>query len=371
MKIPLGCLLFSFLLPLIPGLAAVRVEEVPEKGLQPEVVTGTDGVIHLVYLKGSPNGTDVRYTWRKSGDPWQPSITVNSTPKSGIAMGTIRGPQIALNGTGTVLVLWNGVGGKSQPSPLWFSRKSETDSSFEEQRNLLGDETALDGGASITADSRGKVFVVWHGNLSGAKPDESRRLVFLRTSTDQGTTFGKAEALNEKTPGVCACCSLRALAGPNGELSVFFRSAVTMERRSMTLLSHRIGEKWQLDEIDPWKVAACPMSSSSLLNTRDKLLGAWETDGRVKVGWVSEHSSRPVTIATKEAKHPTVAINSMGKLLVAWVEGTGWNQGGQAGWAELDERLEPNGQRGGFEGVPAWGKLAVYAEPDGNFVILR
>lgn len=371
MNIPLGCVIASIWLPLIPCPAAVRVEEVPENGLQPEVAAGPHGIVHLVYLKGSANGADVRYTWRKPGESWQPGITVNSIPKSGIAVGTIRGPQIALSGAGTVVVLWNGPGGKSQPSPLWFARMTGGKTAFEEQRNLLGDETALDGGASIAADSKGGVFVVWHGNLGGAKANESQRLVFLRTSTDQGATFGKAETLNEGTPGVCACCSLRALAGPGQDLSVFFRSAVKMDQRSMSLLSRRSGGTWRMDEIDPWKVAACPMSSSSLLDTRGKLLGAWETDGMVKVGWIPDLSSRAATVASKQAKHPTLAVNAQGRILVAWVEGTGWNQGGAAGWTELDEGLEPAGQSGRIEGIPVWGKLTVYAEPTGDFVILR
>ncbi len=206
--------------------SATRVESVPETGLQPEVAVARDGTIHLVYLQGEPKTADVRYTCRRPGEVWQPSQTVNSKHGGAIALGTIRGPQLALGGKGTVYVIWNGTPADSTPrSPLWYARKTPDDRAFSTQVDLLGEATALDGGALITANERNGVFVVWHGNEAGAAAEEKQRLVLIRSSNDDGISFEMAEAANRADPGVCACCSLRAVAGPEGTPNIFFRSA--------------------------------------------------------------------------------------------------------------------------------------------------
>lgn len=355
----------------LPCLAATRVEDVPEKGLQPEVAVAKDGAVHLVYLRGEPKAAEVRHTWRQPGKAWQPSQTVNSVAGSGIAMGSIRGPQLALGGQGAVHVLWNGAAAHGAPrTPLWYARGGGAEGKFEEQRDLLEDSTALDGGASITTDAKGAVFVVWHGNKAGAKPEESDRLVFVRTSRDGGKTFGKPAPANAGAPGVCACCSLRALAGPGDALNIFFRNAAKADHRAMTLLTGS-GGKAQTREVEPWKINACPMSSAALTFRQNRLLGAWETAGQIRAGWISETALSPVTAAGQDAKHPAIAVNAAGNILVAWVEGSGWNRGGSAAWQEFDAQLKPVGERGESKGVPAWGKVAAYAEPNGDFVVLR
>lgn len=127
--------------------AETRVEQVPEGGLQPEVAVAGDGRIHLVYLRGDPNAAEVRYTSRKPGEQWEGSKTVNSIAGSGVATGSIRGPQLALGGGSTVHVLWNGaVAAPGGHAILWYARLAKGDSAFAPQRDLLGNTSALDGG---------------------------------------------------------------------------------------------------------------------------------------------------------------------------------------------------------------------------------
>lgn len=353
------------------GLAGVRVEEVPERGVQPEVVVAADGVVHLVYLRGDPAAAEVRYTWRRPGEEWQPGKTVNSSGSRAVAMGSIRGPQLALGKAGTVHFLWNGVpGGKGLEAPLWYTRKPDLNASFEAERTLLGETTALDGGASVAADGKGTVVVAWHAGEAGQPQEESRRLVFVRTSGDDGKIFGSAEAINRTHPGVCACCSLRAGFDEMGTLQVFFRNAQGVDHRAMTLLS-RPKAVWQSREIETWTTSACPMSSAALAVWNGRLLGVWETAGRIRGGWISDAAEEAVTVAPTGARHPAVAVNRQGSTLVAWTVGTGWNRGGEAAWQEFDATLNPRGVAARTEGVPVWGRVAVYAEPDGGFVVLR
>lgn len=78
-----------------------------------------------------------------------------------------------------------------------------------------------------------------------------------------------------------------------------------------------------------------------------------------------------MTVAASSAKHPSVAISPQGNILIAWVEGSGWNRGGSAVWQEFDQKLQPLGPQEKAAGVPAWGRVVGYAEPQGDFVILR
>ncbi|MEI6537363.1 MAG: hypothetical protein WCN98_18615, partial [Verrucomicrobiaceae bacterium] len=195
--------------------AVVTVERVPEGGLQPQVAQGSDGTVHLVYLKGEPGGSDVRYVRRKGvASSWSEPVTVNNVPKSAVSTGTIRGAQIAIGKNDTVHIVWNGVGGKGIQSALNYAHS--TASGFSDQRDLREASINLDGGASIAAGSKGGVFLMWHGAAAGGTPGEQNRVVFVKRSDDNGTTFGAARIVNPDDKGVCACCSLKAFAAPSG-----------------------------------------------------------------------------------------------------------------------------------------------------------
>ena len=113
------------------------------------------------------------------------------------------------------------------------------------------------------------------------------------------------------------------------------------------------------------------MSSTPLAASRNQLGGAWETAGMIRAAWISDPASSAVTPACKDAKHPSLAANTRGNIWAAWVEGSGWNRGGAVSWRELDAQLKPAGERREAGRVPAWGKVAAYAEPGGVFVLLR
>lgn len=349
------------------AISAVRVEDVPEKGLQPDVAVASDGTIHLVYLRGDPKASEVRYTWRVPGKPWQPGLTVNSVKGSAIAVGSIRGPGLALGKSGSVHVLWNG--NDSPHASLWYARMPGGSRVFEPQRDLRGSTTALDGGASLSVDRNGSVLVAWHGNEGPDHTEENQRLVFLLSSRDDGGNFAPLEIADRSSPGVCACCSLRVFSGRSGGPHIFYRKAAPPDHRAMTLLSLHDGA-WSSREIEDWRVAACPMSSAALASWKDRLLGAWETEGKIRAGWISDAPAIPLTAGT-HAKHPVLVISGDGKILLAWSEDTGWNRGGKAAWRQLDAELKPISPDGESGGLPAWGKVAAYADQDGEFVILR
>src|ERR1043166_9448891 len=84
----------------------VRLTRVPEGGLQPQVAVDSKGAVHLIYFKGDPKQGDVYYTRSvDGGTTYQAPIRVNSQAGSAIAIGTIRGPQMALGKADRVYVV--------------------------------------------------------------------------------------------------------------------------------------------------------------------------------------------------------------------------------------------------------------------------
>lgn len=77
-----------------------------------------------------------------------------------------------------------------------------------------------------------------------------------------------------------------------------------------------------------------------------------------------------VAAAAAGSKHPTIAVNAAGEFVIAWSEGTGWNQGGAIAWQRFDAQGKPIGQAGRADGLPAWGLPSAVAKPDGTFLIL-
>jgi len=188
---------------LVTEAVDVRTERVPEGGLQP-VVVENGGLVRLVYLTGDPKAADIHHVERKvGGGAWSPPRTVNSEPGAAVALGSVRGPRLALGGGGILHVLWNG-SSKTRPTtsgsaPLLYTRSMPREGGFEVQRALGENTRHLDGGGAVAADGKGTVWVVWHA----AQPtppvggdDETQRGVFLRVSRDEGLTFGPARRID-------------------------------------------------------------------------------------------------------------------------------------------------------------------------------
>lgn len=360
----------------------VDVLHVPDGGIQPDVVVDAAGVLHLVYLTGSPGHADVFYTYsRDGGQHFAPRVRVNSQPGSAVATGTIRGAQLTLGRDGRVHVVWNGSGtaepkppvgeGQKPGAPLLYARSAPGGGAFEPQRNLITATRHLDGGSSVAADETGHVFVAWHGNaIDGAEGEEARR-VWLARSTDDGRTFAAEVPISPAETGVCGCCGLR-IAAAGSDLHVLYRAATRMVHRDVhALRSSDRGRTFVARKVDAWEIGACPMSSMAIVPTGDATYG-WEHDGNVAFVRGDGASVAPALPAPQEAtarrKHPRLAVGHDGTVLVAWATGTGWNKGGAVGW-QLFANGEPVAPIEAREDLPVWSFPAVAAVGD-RFVLL-
>jgi hypothetical protein len=235
--------------------ASDRVElvRVPDAGIQPQTVTDRQGTIHLVYLKGKPAACDVFYR-RLAGGEWSAPLRVNTAPGSAVAAGTIRGAHLALGRDSRPHVVWAGPSGHPLGGmPLLYSRLSDGGSAFEPQRNLMGRLIELDGGPSVAADARGRVFVAWHAaHRKGA--GEAGRRVWIARSVDDGKTFAGEAAVDPEPMGACPCCSVKAFSDARGGLHVLYRIAAGKTDRGMFLLSSPDGERFGSRRLDRWDV---------------------------------------------------------------------------------------------------------------------
>ena len=361
----------------------VAVIATPEGGIQPQAVADDAGVVHLIYFKGDPGGGDLFYVRSKPGTTeFSKPIRVNSQPGSAIAIGTIRGGQLALGRNGRVQVAWNGSQQAAPPnpikgSPMLYARLDEDRDAFEPQRNLMHRTFYLDGGGSIGADKERNVYVAWHARSTDAPEGEAGRRLWIARSRDEGATFAEEEPALEMATGACACCGTKALVDRRGTLYVLYRAAKRgVERDMMLATSGDRGGHFQAASLQPWPVSTCPMSSESLVETPSGVLAAWETKGQIAYARVDPQSlaaSRPISPpGGGNRKHPALAANADGETILVWAEDTGWQRGGSLAWRIFDRSGRATREMGRVSGgIPVWSLPAVVALPDGRFVIIH
>lgn len=356
----------------------VRITRVPEAGLQPRAILDTGHTLHLVYLTGEPAAADLWYVRRTDG-VWTDPLRVNSEPGSAMAIGSIRGGQIALGHGGAVHVVWNGSSrsmtageGGHAGAPLLYSRLVAD--RFEPQRNLMTKTSVLDGGGTVAADAKGHVYAAWHASERGGSPGESSRQVFVAASSDGGASFLPERAATAEPTGACGCCGMNALVDRDGRLYLLYRAATGGTERGMMILTSRSGTgAFDLLKLDSWEHKVCPMSSGALVDTGRGVLASWERAGQVHCSTIApEPNARPVPPERSgERKHPRLAVDGQGRSIVVWTVGTGWNRGGSLAWQLFDADGRPiDGAAGEQSGVPVWSFAAVVAWPGGGFEIL-
>src|SRR5262245_25713787 len=89
----------------------VRLVRTPDAGIQPQAAVDQRGTIHLIYFKGEANGGDIFYVHsRENEKDFSRPIRVNTQAGSVMAVGSIRGAQLAVGKNGRVHVAWDGMG---------------------------------------------------------------------------------------------------------------------------------------------------------------------------------------------------------------------------------------------------------------------
>ncbi|HEY7115194.1 MAG TPA: hypothetical protein VH475_01335 [Tepidisphaeraceae bacterium] len=359
---------------------AVTAIHCPDGGIQPQAAVDPAGRIHLIYLKGDDARSDVMYTTSTDGGrTWAKSIRVNSTPGAAIAVGTVRGAQLAIGQGNRVHVTWMGSDqaeprGPEGATPMMYARLNDAGDDFEPQRNLITFAPGLDGGGSVAADQAGNVYVAWHAPTPGKK-GETNRTVWLAVSHDQGKTFAPETPMPKESTGACGCCGMRLGTDAKGELFALYR-AVNPDSRDIYFLTGKHAAGFSASDLQAWPTKTCPMSTASFATAGDRTLAAWETAGQVQftaIDAATGHSG-PILAAPgngNNRKHPSIAINRDGYVVLAWTEGTGWKRGGSLAWQLYNPQLKPVPASAGTQrGLAVWSLGTAVPTPDGGFAIL-
>jgi hypothetical protein len=358
----------------------VSVIRVPNRGIQPQTLTGAKGSVHLIYYQGDPARGDVYYVRSDDGTRFSKPLPVNRHPRSAIAMGNIRGAHLAVGKNGRVHVAWMGSDqatprGPNKATPMLYTRLNEEGTAFEPERNVIGKAYGLDGGGSLAADSAGNVYVAWHSPL----PDtvgEANRCVWVAHSADEGKTFAAEKRANADATGACGCCGMRLFCDKKGTVYALYRTALQSVHRDMHLLSSaNKGDTFKGEMMQEWNVGGCPMSSEACCEGPGGVFAAWETDGQVfftRIDPATGRRSTPVaaTGSGKGRRFPALAANPRGEVLLAWTEGVQWGKGGTVLWQVFDKDGKPTSERGRADGLPAWSLVAAFVRPDGGFSVV-
>jgi len=372
-----------------PGARAHRADvtliRTPGGGIQPQLAVDENGVLHLIYFKGDPSAGDVYYVRKAPGaTEFSKAIRVNSVAGEVIAIGSVRGAQLALGKSGRVHVAWMGAHstGPKKLVPMLYTRLNDAGTAFDPQRNVMHFAAGLDGGASVAADNFDNVYVVWHANPENN--GEAKRRVWMAHSSDSGRTFAREVAVDpemkqgsrQELTGACGCCGMRAFTDTKGSLYILYRAATEQIHRDMVLLvSHDQGKHFVANRVAKWELNGCPMSTDFISQAGSNVMVAWETAGQVFYADVvpgSDKVSHAVAAPglASGRKHPVVAGNSQAETLLAWTDGTAWQRGGSVSWQVFNKNGEPMDIRGSAAGLPVWGLVAAYTRPDGGFTII-
>ena len=109
------------------------------------------------------------------------------------------------------------------------------------------------------------------------------------------------------------------------------------------------------------------MSTMALVEGPNGVVAAWETDGQIYFAGTKpgtntflEPQAAPGTGGKR--KHPALAFDARGRMLLAWTEGTGWEKGGTLAWQVFDKTGKPTAEKGRVEdGIPVWGLPSAVA----------
>jgi hypothetical protein len=347
----------------------------PNHGVQPQALVDSKGVLHVLFLAGEPTACDLFHCTldamtRQLTEPQR----INHDSGNAIAVGTIRGVQAAIGRDDRLHLVWNGgvmdAQGKRSANVFYTHSIAE---GFAVERRLMQRGMHLDGGASVAATPQGRVCAMWHAApLDTPKGSgEQARRVYVSESADNGATFTDERIVSAATDGVCACCSLRIQSAADGGFHALYRHA-SGESRAMQWLHCEAKGEFTRQEVQAWKINACPMSSSFILPTGDAMLAAWETESAIWMQRLEADSAAPQKISDKNSKHPCLARNKRDETLITWAIGTGWQRGGTLAWSLLasdGKEIATSGKT--HTKVPMWSYPATAHVVGIGFVVIH
>ncbi len=344
----------------------VEVGRVPDQGIQPRLIVGSNGEIHLVYFKKSAGQEKSRQgnlyyrQWNAGAGQWHPPVKVSSRQYS--HLGPVSKASVAVDDEGRIHVIWF----LPTSGAYRYARSNTERTHFEAERNpVTAHNEGLEAEASIVVRGA-NVTISWHaGDLS----QEYKRAVYTLTSSDNGKIFGRIKRASNPGLGACACCSLATAFNDQGQLQIAYRSAIRDKGRHMQFLTVGfLEEDSNLRTVGEWNISSCPVSTNALM-------GEWlafETQGRIQMMNVTENKdAEQVRDSKVRQKHPAIAVNSDGDRLIIWGEAAGYFEGGSLQMQKFDSQGTPiQTEDLSSLKIPQFSIAATVARTDGSFLVL-
>jgi hypothetical protein len=195
-------------------------------------------------------------------------------------------------------------------------------------------------------------------------------------SADEGKTFKDELPISPKDTGVCGCCGMRLFSDGGENIYALYRSATDSVHRDIYLLTTRKRFSFTAEKVGPWDIGTCVMSTAAFAPASGGgALAAWEQEGQIYFTRVSPEAKTtgfiPAPGPAGNRKHPAIAGDSKGNIVLAWAEGTGWQKGGSVAWQVFDPEGKPvPNSAGRAKDLPVWSMPAVFADGKGGFAVM-
>jgi hypothetical protein len=167
---------------------------------------------------------------------------------------------------------------------------------------------------------------------------------------------------------------MRVFADSRGTLYLIYRAANEISRDMTLLVSRDRGASFEMTTVNKWLIKGCPMSTTSFAESAAGVVAATEKSGQVYFNLIDHTTlklAQPVAAPVAEkCRHPVVAGDAKGEVLLAWTEGTGWEKGGALAWQVYDKAGRPTASSGRADGVPVWSLPTAVSVRDDNFLIV-
>ncbi|MDA1370591.1 MAG: hypothetical protein O2971_07500 [Proteobacteria bacterium] len=370
------------LLPYAPNsaVAEIIIQRTPDEGVQPRLVTDTDGGIHLLYFKKRINSPAAREgnLYYRQYDPEQGSFGLPLKVSSqAFAMQTfsIARASMAIGADGRLHVMWY----LPRESRFNYSRSNPQRSQFEPLRSMVSQYAeGIDAGGEVAARGS-QVAIIWG---AGALSREYERTMFARFSQDSGATFGEEMMISNPDLGACACCSMAAEYLNDEDLLVAYRSAIDGIGRHMQLLTvsgvdgDMTGASYgALHELQQWEASFCPLSTNDIASaSSEEQWLVFETESRImqlKLSETSDPSRVGEPFSETRQKNPAIALNKDGQRLIAWGEAISHARGGRLNLKVFDEFGNDTGYQLPKEiTIDDYSFPAAAGLPNGDFLVL-
>ncbi len=277
------------------------------KGLQPAAITDQNGVAHIVYGRGEI----LYYTSSGTGVHFDPSVQVDSLP--GLAIGSTRGPQIAVNEQSVMIIALDKMGN------VWAYTRSRSGGQWQKRVRVNDiDDVAKEGFVALTTGPANEYTAVWL-DLRG---DQQNKLVGAR-STDGGRTWSANKIMYQSPTGtICECCQVSAVS-QGKQVALMFRNFINGSRDMYLLTSidggQTFGKAEKIGE-GTWKLNACPMDGGGLsIGPNGKLSTVWRRADKL---YTARPGQSEVELTT--GKNAKIVTTQKGDYIVFQQNGQLW-----------------------------------------------